>query len=372
MLFTLAVGLFTSRVILNTLGVEDFGIYNVVGGIVAMFGFINSAMATSTSRHLTYELGTNNIQQLIKVFNLSIYIHGIISLIVVILCETIGLYFLYTQMQIPIERMNAALWVYQLSIASSVITIMSVPYNAAIIAHEKMSAFAYITILDITLKLLIVYMILMFPWDKLIIYAILLLIAQIINQSIYMIYCRKKFIETKILFIWDKSLFKEMSSFAGWNLVGNIAVLTYTEGLNILLNVFFGPATNAARGIAVQVQNVIRPEFHGRNGLLHPHREDNHNLFLIRKQSEENNGTWLQQIFPTRNRDESHWYGNGDLPVRHGLNAASLLSMSGLSNPLTYPNKNAGESLKERKVKKRILLPAGKGNSVNQLMLRLY
>lgn len=257
MLFTLAIGLFTSRVILNTLGVEDFGIYNVVGGIVAMFGFINSAMATSTSRHLTFELGANNEHQLIKVFNLSIYIHGIISLIVIILGETIGLYFLYTQMQIPVERMTAALWVYQLSIASSVITIMSVPYNALIIAHEKMSAFAYITILDISLKLLIVYMILIFPWDKLIIYAILLLIAQIINQGIYMIYCKSKFKETKLLWLWDKSLFKEMSSFAGWNLVGNIAVLTYTEGLNILLNVFFGPATNAARGIAVQVQNVI-------------------------------------------------------------------------------------------------------------------
>lgn len=257
MLITIGVGLFTSRVVLNTLGIEDFGIYNVVGGIIAMFGFINQAMAASTSRYLTFALGSSDYSLLKKVFNLSLSIHALLSVLIVLLGESIGLWFFYEKMQIPAARLEAAFWVYQLSILSSVLTIMSVPYNASIISHEKMGAFAYITLSDVVLKLLIVYLLVMVPFDKLVVYGILFLLAQVINQSIYMIYCRKKFEETKLCFVWDKQLFREISSFAGWSLFGNMAYVAYTQGLNLLLNIFFGPAVNAARGIAVQAQGTI-------------------------------------------------------------------------------------------------------------------
>jgi len=257
MLFIMAINLYTSRIVLKILGIEDFGIYNAVGGIVAMFGFLTSAMSISTQRYITYELGKNNLKQLNKIFNTSITIHAIISVIILILAETIGLWFLYNKMTIPIERINAALWTYQASIASAIILIMSVPYNATIIAHEKMSAFAYISVLEVVLKLAIVYLLLIGSFDKLKLYSILILIVQLIIRIIYGQYCKKHFLETKIHFIKDKSLFKEMLSFAGWNLWGNCAGIASTQGVNILLNIFFGPHINAARGIAVQVQGAV-------------------------------------------------------------------------------------------------------------------
>ena len=167
MLFTMGVTLFTSRVILQTLGVEDYGIYSVVGGIITMFAFINGGMVSATQRFLTFEIGKGNLPQLKKVFSTSLQIHALISLIIVLLGETVGLWFLYEELVIPAERMTAALWVYQCSIIACVVNIMSVPYNADIIAHEKMSAFAYISILEVTLKLAIVYMLFVTPWDKL-------------------------------------------------------------------------------------------------------------------------------------------------------------------------------------------------------------
>lgn len=257
MLFTMAVSLFTSRVVLNTLGVEDFGIYNVVGGVVAMFGFLNGAMATSTQRYLTFELGRGNMVQLKKVFTTSIYIHGLISLAIIVLGETIGLWFLYNKMTIPPERMDAALWVYQMSILSSVVMIMSVPYNGSIIAHEKMGAFAYISVLEVVLKLVIVYILMIGHIDKLILYAILIFAVQILIRIIYGRYCGKHFEECRLIRIWDRRLFKEMMAFAGWNLWGNVAAVAFTQGVNILLNVFFSPVVNAARGVAVQVQSAI-------------------------------------------------------------------------------------------------------------------
>lgn len=257
MLFTMIVSLYTSRVILNTLGVTDFGIYNVVGGVVAMFGFLNSAMSSSTQRFITFELGKNDLNQLQKVFNTSIVIHVIISIVILILAETFGLWFLYNKMTIPIERLDAALWAYQGAIASTIVLIMSVPYNATIIAHEKMSAFAYIAVLEVTLKLLIAYLILIGNFDKLKLYAFLMFSIQLIIRFIYGQYCKKHFLETKIKKIKDWKLFKEMLGFASWSLWGNLAVIAYTQGLNILLNIFFTPAINAARGVAVQVQNAV-------------------------------------------------------------------------------------------------------------------
>lgn len=257
MLFIMAINLYTSRIVLKILGIEDFGIYNAVGGIVAMFGFLTSAMSISTQRYITYELGRNNIKQLNKIFNTSITIHAVISVIILILAETIGLWFLYNKMTIPTERLNAAFWTYQASIASTIILIMSVPYNATIIAHEKMSAFAYISVLEVALKLSIVYLLLIGNFDKLILYSILIFIVQFIIRIIYGQYCKKNFLETKIHLTKDKSLFKEMLSFASWNLWGNCAGIASTQGVNILLNIFFGPHINAARGIAVQVQSAV-------------------------------------------------------------------------------------------------------------------
>lgn len=257
MLFMMVVSLYTSRVILSILGVEDFGIYNVVGGIVGLFSFLNGSMSTATQRYLTFEIGMDNIQNLRKVFSLCITIHFIIALIIFILAETIGLWLLTTQMNIPPERVDAAMWVYQLSIFTCIILIMSVPYNADIIAHEKMGTFAYISIFEVTTKLLIVYLLNYINYDKLKVYAILMFCIQCIIRVIYGIYCKRHFIETQYKFIWDSKLIKEMFGFAGWNMFGIIASIGITQGINILLNMFFSPIVNAARGIAVQVQNAI-------------------------------------------------------------------------------------------------------------------
>lgn len=258
MLFMMAISLFTSRVVLNTLGVEDYGIYNVVGGIVAMFGFINGSMSSATQRYITFALGKGDKSRLQTVFSTTLQIHTLIAGIIVLLGETVGLWFLYNKMQIPAERMDAAFWVLQASIISTVIMIISVPYNADIVAHEKMSAFAYISILEVMLKLAIVYMLVMFSFDKLILYAFLLLAVQILIRFCYSVYCNKHFEETRYKRVWDKALFKEMTGFAGWSMFGNLSAVLFGQGLNMLLNVFFGPVVNAARGIAVQVQNAIQ------------------------------------------------------------------------------------------------------------------
>ncbi len=257
MIFLLLISLFTSRVVLRTLGVEDYGIYNVVGGVVTMFTFLNTAMAGATQRFLNFDLAKNNVKELNETFNTSLLIHSIIAVIVIILAETIGLWFLYNKMVIPAERYGAALWVFQCSILTMVIGIMSVPYNAVIIAHEKMSAFAYISLLEAVMKLAIVYMLLVSEYDKLKVYATLLLGVSIIIRIVYSSYSNKHFSETKIKFIWNSEKMRRMGTFASWNLIGNLALMGVTQGLNMVLNVFFGPVINAARGVAVQVQNAI-------------------------------------------------------------------------------------------------------------------
>ena len=254
----MAIGFYTSRVILNTLGVEDYGVYNVVGGIVTMFTFISGALASATSRNITFELGIGNTKKLRTVFGAGLTIHGIVSLIIILAAETIGLWFFYHKMQIPVDRMDAAMWVYQLSVLSAVLSIMMVPYNAAIIAHEKMSAFAWITLLDAILKLVIVFLLVVIPYDKLVIYALLFFLVSVVDQLIYIGYCFRHFPESRVGFVWNKSLLKETSSFAGWSLFGNLAGVAYTQGVNILLNIFFGPVVNAARGVAIQVQSIVQ------------------------------------------------------------------------------------------------------------------
>ena len=257
MLFGMLVSLYTSRVILQTLGVEDYGVYNVVGGVISMFTFLNGAMSSATSRYITFEIGKGNMEQLKKVFSTSFQIHAIIALLIVILGETVGLWFLMNELVIPDGRMDAAMWVYQCSIVSCVVGIMSVPYNADIIAHEKMSAFAYISVLEIILKLAIVYLLVVLPFDKLKVYAVLVLMVGLLIRYIYTRYCHKHFEESHYIHRIDKPLLKEMSSFAGWSFWGNLAAILYSQGLNMMLNIFFGPVVNAARGIATQIQGVV-------------------------------------------------------------------------------------------------------------------
>ena len=257
MLFTMAVSLYTSRIVLNSLGIEDFGIYNVVGGIVVMFGFLNSAMAAATQRFLTFEMGNGDHSQLKQIFSMSITIHALIAIAILILSESIGLWFLNTQLNIPAARMNAANWVYQFSIFAFIITVLNVPYNATIIAHERMSVYAYVSIIEVLLKLFIVFILVWFGLDKLKLYAVLVFSVSLIILIIYNIYCKQKFEECKYHFIWDRQLFQHMSSFANWNLLGVFAGIAYNQGVNLLLNVFFGPTVNAARGIAYQVQGAV-------------------------------------------------------------------------------------------------------------------
>lgn len=253
----LLVSLYTSRVVLNTLGVSDYGVYNVVGGLVAMFSVISSSLSTSVSRFLTYELGHGDLDRLKRIFSTSVNIQVGISLIVIVVAEIVGIWFLNNKMNIPEGRINAANWVFQCSLLSFVINIISVPYNADIIAHEKMSAFAYISILEAVLKLAVVYMLSISPYDKLVTYAVLLVIVALIVRFTYSIYCRKHFEESRYRFIIDKPLIKEMTGFAGWSFFGNTAYMLNVQGVDMLINIFFGVTLNAARGVSTQVQNAV-------------------------------------------------------------------------------------------------------------------
>lgn len=258
MLLLMAVTLYTSRVVLNALGVDDFGIYNVVGGVVTMFSILSASLSTAISRFITYELGKGNFEKLKNIFSTAVTIQIILAIIIVLIAETIGLWFLNIKINIPIERIEAANWTFQFSIITFVINLISVPYNAAIIAHEKMSAFAYISILEAILKLSIAYLIVVSPIDKLIFYACLICSISLIIRIIYGYYCKLHFKECIYSFYWNKNLLKQMFGFAGWNFIGSSSSLLRDQGGNILINLFFGPAVNAARGIAFQVNTATQ------------------------------------------------------------------------------------------------------------------
>jgi len=257
MILIMLVTLYTSRVVLAELGIEDYGIYNVVGGVVIMFSFLNNCMSTATQRFLTFELGRGDMERLKRVFAASLNIHIAIGILIILLAETIGLWFVNEKLVISADRIVAANWVYQFSILTFCINIIQVPYNAVLIAHEKMSVYAYISILEALLKLGIVYLLVIIPTDKLVIYSILVFTVQFIIRGIYQVYCRRNYIESRFKLFWDKELYKQMSSFAGWNLFGSVAWLLRDQGINIVLNLFFGPAINAARGVASQVSNAV-------------------------------------------------------------------------------------------------------------------
>ena len=258
MFISVIVSLYTSRVVLQTLGVEDYGIYGVVGGIVAMMGSINASMSGATSRFLTFELGKGDFSRLSKTFSSALIVHIIIAVAVFVLAETVGLWFLCNKLVIPEGRMTAAHWVYQLSILSAMLTITQVPYNSSIIAHEKMDIYAYVEILNVTLKLIIVYLLVIGNFDKLIFYAILMFAVSVIIMTVYRIYCLRKFEECKFHWIWDKEYLKPLISFSGWDLYGNMSVVFFTQGIAMLLNMFFGPILNAANNISSIVQGTIK------------------------------------------------------------------------------------------------------------------
>lgn len=259
MLFSMLVSLYTSRVVLQALGVEDYGIYNVVGGVVAMFSIVSNSLSSSVSRFLTFELGKGDTDGLKRVFSTSLSIQLVLAGIIVVLAETIGLWFLNTHMTIPANRLYAANWVFHASVLTFVINLLSVPFSASIVSHERMSAFAYIGILDVVLRLLIVLFIAYsgLGFDRLIVYALLLVGVVCIMQAIYWNYCTRHFQECQLKLSFDVDYWKEMSSFAGWNFIGCTAGLLKDQGVNILLNLFFGPIINAARGIANTVNNVL-------------------------------------------------------------------------------------------------------------------
>lgn len=257
MILLMAVSLYTSRIVLATLGVEDYGVYNVVGGFISMLAFLNGAMSGSTQRYITVELGRGNPESLKNVFSTCVITHAIIALIVLILGESIGLWFVTNKLVIPEGRMTAAMIVYQCSIVTSIFQIMSYPYNADIIAHERMSAFAYISIYEALANMGIAFLIRIGNFDRLALYAIALLLVKISVILVYLVYCKRHFPESSFHMRIDKPLIKEIFSFTGWNLWGGMAGTLMGQGINVLLNIFFGPAVNAARGLAVQVQSAV-------------------------------------------------------------------------------------------------------------------
>ncbi len=257
MLLIMGVSLFTVRVVLDTLGTVDYGLYNVVGGIVTMFSFMSGVMASASQRFFAFELGRNNMSQLKKTFAMTMTIYVIIAVIILVLAETVGLWFLNNKMTIPPERMEAARWVYQFSILSFMMTMFTIPYDAAIIAHEKMNVYAWVSIVQVVLKLAIVYLLVVFSFDKLKLYAVLTFSVTTLISFIYRNYSKRKFEECRFAFYWDAALFKEIIGYSGWNIFGSLAGIFQDQGVNIILNIFFGPVVNAARAVAVQVNSSI-------------------------------------------------------------------------------------------------------------------
>lgn len=256
-IFTMLISLYTSRVILNALGIEDYGINSVVGGLVSMFSIVSSSLTSAIGRYITFGLGKGDIKRLRTIFCTSVNVQLGMALLVFIIGTILGFFFLNYKMSIPIERLYAANWVLLFSIISFSLNLICVPYMSCIVAHERMDAFAYISIIETIMKLIIVYMIYISPFDKLITYSVLFFIVSLLMRFIYVFYCKRNFEECKYEAKIDKSLLKEMSAFAGWGFLGNTAYILNTQGVNMLINIFFGVTFNAARGIAEQVQNAV-------------------------------------------------------------------------------------------------------------------
>ena len=256
MMLTMLISLYTSRVILQVLGVDDYGIYQAVGGIVGFLSFVNNALSTGSSRFITFGLGEGNPQKLKNIFSTTLTAHICLAVIIVILAETVGWWFLHNKLVIPPERLGAAEFVFHLSILTAFFSLTQVPYGACIIAHEKMGVFAYVSIIEVTLKLLVVYLLTIGEIDKLKLYAILLCLIQIGLILFYRIYCIRHFEEAKFRLFIDVKLFKEIASFSGWSLFAGTSIALNSQGILILLNMFFSPAVVAARAISLQVNSA--------------------------------------------------------------------------------------------------------------------
>lgn len=256
-LFIMLVSLYTSRIVLRALGVEDYGIYGVVGSTVAMFSILSGSLSSAISRFLTFELGRNDKEKLKKVFSTAVTVQIVLAIAILLVAETIGLWYVNNKMVVLPDRLLAANWVFQFSVVTFVIGLISVPYNAAIIAHERMSAFAYIGIFEAVAKLLVAYLISTTTTDRLIMYGFLLMLIAVIVRLIYGIYCKRRFEECSYRFVYDKKLLKEMTSFAGWNFIGASSSQLMNQGVNLLANNYFGLVINAARGIAGQVDSML-------------------------------------------------------------------------------------------------------------------
>ena len=257
MLLIMVVSLYTSRVILEALGVEDYGIYNVVGGVVSMFSMLSGSFSAAISRFITFELGAGNMDRLGRIFSSAVTIQIIFCVVVLLLAETAGLWFLHHKMVIAPERMGAASWVFQLSVATFCINLLSVPYNACIVAHERMGAFAAVGIVEAAGKLAIAFLIKASPMDRLVFYALLMCLLAAGIRVLYSVYCRRHFPECRFTFSVDRPVLKQMFSFAGWNAIGSASAVLRVQGGNVLLNMFFGAVVNAANGIASQVSHAV-------------------------------------------------------------------------------------------------------------------
>ncbi len=257
MVITLVIALYTSRVILSTLGVEDFGIYSAVVGFASLLGYFTTTMTNSTQKFLISALEKDDVSALRDRFSMSIYIYALISLVILVIAETGGLWLIYNKLNIPAERLSAAIWLFQSTILAMVVMIMSIPYNSMLMAHEKMDVYAYIAILEPILRLAIVFVLQVGSYDRLKLYGVLLLAIQIVIRFIYSSYCSRHIAGTKLKIVKDRTLFKQMLGFTGWSMLTPLSVVSSAQGLNILLNIFFNPIVNAARAISSQVQNAI-------------------------------------------------------------------------------------------------------------------
>lgn len=258
MLLIMLVSLYTVQVVVSTLGVIDYGIYSAVGGVVMIMTFLSQTISSAAQRFFSYELGRSDIMHLRRLFSSILIIYFILGLIIVVVAETLGLWFMYNKMIIPQERMDAAFWVFQFSLLTFLVIIISTPYNAIIIAHEDMKIFAYVSILEAICKLLIVYLLLIFSFDRLILYAVLLFLVSCLIRGIYGIICSKKYLETRFVFLWDKNILKSIFSYSSWTLFGTVAGAANNQGVNILLNMFFGPVANAAQSVGHQVSVALQ------------------------------------------------------------------------------------------------------------------
>lgn len=257
LVISMTLGLYTSRVVLQSLGVVDYGIYGVVGGVVIMMGFLNTSLSSATSRFITFKLGQGNTSSLRKTFNVSLQAHLFIALIVLIFAETIGLNIVSNQLDIPDNRFQVSLWVYHFSVLSALLGVTQAPYSALVIAHEQMSIYAWIELLSVTLKLVVVWLIQIMPFDNLFLYGLLSLCVSFITIAIYRLYCRFSYPESRLRMVWSPAELKSIIQFAGWNLYSDASVTVRQQGLNILVNRFFGVVLNAAYSVASMVQGAV-------------------------------------------------------------------------------------------------------------------